>query len=57
MELQLVPMGPTLANAFLCFYERKWFEKCSSEIKPLFYRIYADDIFVLFKSTAHLEKF
>ena len=57
MELQLVPMGPTLANAFLCFYERKWFEKCSSEFKPLFYRIYADDIFVLFKSTAHLKKF
>ena len=22
------PLGPTLANAFLCFYETKWPEKC-----------------------------
>ena len=51
------PLGPTLANAFLCFYEKKWLEKCPPEFKPVFYRRYVDDIFVLFKSTDHLEKF
>ena len=51
------PLGPTLANAFLCFYERKWLEKCPLEFKPVFYRRYVDDIFVLFKSPDHIEKF
>ena len=49
------PIGPTLANAFLCFYERKWLEECPSEFKPAFYRRYVDDIFALFKSTDHLK--
>ena len=51
------PLGPTLANAFLCFYETKWLEKCPPEFKPVFCRRYVDDILVLFKSTDHLEKF
>ena len=51
------PLGPTLANAFLCFYEKKWLEKCPPEFEPVFYRRYVDDIFVLFKSTDHLVKF
>ena len=25
-------LGPTLANAFLCFYERKWLEKCPQNL-------------------------
>ena len=51
------PLGPTLANVFLCFYERKWLEKCPLEFKSVFHRRYFDDIFFLFKSTDHLEKF
>ena len=51
------PLGPTLANAFLCFYEKKWLEKCPGEFKPVYYRRYVDDIFVLFKSQDHLVKF
>ena len=27
------PLGPTLANAFLCFYEKKWLEQCPEEFK------------------------
>ena len=50
------PLGPTLANVFLCFNERKWLEECPSEFKPVFYRRYVDDIFALVKSTSHLEK-
>ena len=30
------PLGPTLANAFLCFYEKNRLEKCPPEFKPVF---------------------
>ena len=51
------PLGPTLANAFLCFYEKKWLEQCPVEFKTVYYRRYVDDIFVLFRSRDHLVKF
>ena len=35
-------LGPTLANAFLCFYEKKWLEHCPEEFKPVYYRLYVD---------------
>ena len=41
------PLGPILANEFLCFYEKKWLEQCPEEFKPVYYRRYVDDIFVL----------
>ena len=50
-------LGPTMANVFLSFYEVKWLEQCPNEFKPVFYRRYVDDIFVLFKFTEHLSKF
>ena len=43
-------LGPTLANAFLCFYEKKWLEQCSEEFKGVYYRRYVDNICVLFRS-------
>ena len=51
------PLGPTVANAFLFFYEMKWLEQCPNKFKPVFYRRYVDDIFVLFESAGHLLKF
>ena len=51
------PFGPTMANVFLSFYEIKWLEQCPKEFKPVFYRRYVDDIFVLFESAEHLSKF
>ena len=51
------PLGPTLANAFLCFHEQIWLNECPDEFKPAYYRRYVDDIFVLFRSPDHLEKF
>ena len=50
-------LGPTLANAFLCFHEQIWLNECPDEFKPVYYRRYVDDIFVLFHSPDHLEKF
>ena len=51
------PLEPTMANVFLSFYEVKWLEQCPNEFKPVFYRRYVDDIFVLFKFAEHLSKF
>ena len=51
------PLGPTLANAFLCHYEKLWLDNCPPEFKPVIYRRYVDDIIVLFKSKDHLFLF
>ena len=36
------PLGPTFANASLCFYEKKWLEQCLEERKPVSYEKYID---------------
>ena len=51
------PLGPTLANAFLCHFEKNWLNECPSQFKPVVYKRYVDDIFVLFKSKEHLKLF
>ena len=51
------PSGPTLANAFLCHSKKNWLNECPSQFKPVIYRRYVDDIFVLFKSKEHLKLF
>ena len=51
------PLGPTFANIFLCFYERIWLENCPVEFKPVVYRRFVDDTFLLFRSYEHIEKF
>ena len=51
------PLGINLANAFLCFHEQVWFNDCPEDFKPVYYRRYVDDIFALFRSPEHLEKF
>ena len=40
-------LGPALANIFICSFENK----------PVFYRRYVDDIFALFSSPDHADKF
>ena len=51
------PLGPTLANAFLVFHESKWLNECPENFKPLLYRRYIDDTFLVFKSEAHIPLF
>ena len=51
------PLRPTLANAFLWYYKKLWLDNCLTEFKNVVYRIYIDDIFVLFKSKDHLLSF
>ena len=51
------PLGPSLANVFMCYHEKVWLDECPIEFKPNFYRRYVDDIFVLFDSVNKFEKF
>ena len=37
--------------------KKKWLNSCPQGFKPVFYRHYVDDIFVLFKSNDHLKYF
>ena len=41
------PLGPSLANAFVAHYEQVWLDNCPNEFKPVHYKRYLDDIFVL----------
>ena len=49
------PLEPTLANVFLCHHEKKWVNDCPNNFKPVFYKRYVDDIFVLFKKSEHVQ--
>ena len=51
------PLGPTLANIFLCHWEVIWLENCPQQFRPLYYRRYVDDTFLLFSSESHVKKF
>ena len=51
------PLGPTLANVFLCYHESNWLKDCPKDLKPVYYKIYVDDIFVLFNKPEHAQSF
>ena len=49
------PLGPALANAYLCRHERKWLREFAEfAYAPIFYKLYVDDIFVLLKYENHV---
>ena len=43
------PLDPTLANIFLCYHETTWLKDCPKSFKPVYYKRYVDDFFVLFE--------
>ena len=51
------PLGPGLANVFMSSFENKWLKDCPHGLKPVFYRRYVNDIFVLFFFLDQAEKF
>ena len=51
------PLGPTLANIFMSYYEEKWLQECPQDFKPSYYYRYVDDTFLLFRSSNHIKKF
>ena len=50
-------LRPSLANAFLCHHETKWLNDSPNKFKPVFYKRYVDEIFVLFKRPEHVKHF
>ena len=51
------PLGPTLANVFLCYHEKIWLQNCPSEFILVIYRRYVNDTFLLFRSKHQAKKF
>ena len=51
------PLGPVLANAFLCHFERKWLLDCPSDFLPKVFKRFVDDVFVMFLCRTQLNKF
>ena len=51
------PLGPTLANFFMYHFENIWLENCPAHIKPIVYRRFVDDTFLLFRTKDHVGKF
>ena len=51
------PLNPALANIFRCSFESRWLRDSPNDLKPVFYRRYADDIFAVVSSPDHADKF
>ena len=51
------PLGPLFANVFMFFHEKSWLYNCPFSFKPLMYRRYVDDCFLLFRSSDHVPLF
>ena len=52
-----LPLGPTFANIFMCYHEENWLSDCPEDFKPLFYKRYIDDTFLLFEDQSHVPLF
>ena len=51
------PLSAPMANIFLCHYEKKWLDECPDDFKPLLYKRYVDDTFLIFKQNEHVRQF
>ena len=51
------PLGPLFGNIFLSFHERTWLADCPHTFKPMFYRRYVDDCFLIFQSKEQVIPF
>ena len=51
------PLGPSMANIFMCALEQIYLNGCPSQFKPVLYRSYVDDTFRLFRHREHVDKF
>ena len=49
------PLGPVLANIFMCHLEEALFSQCSPAFRPVYYKRYVDDTFILFQTKVAAE--
>ena len=49
-------LGPRLANVFMYHFQNNWLENSLPHVKPIVYRKFLDDIFLLFQSKDHVQK-
>ena len=52
-----LPLGPTFANVFMCHHENIWLDECPADFRPVFYKRYIDDTFLLFRHPSHSDLF
>ena len=50
------PLAPVLANLFMGFHEQNWIEQATN-VKPIFYKRYVDDIFAVFEFESDADAF
>ena len=51
------PLGPSLANLFMCALEQKFLDECPLQFKPVLYRHYVDDTLCLFENEQQADLF
>ena len=51
------PLGLTLANVFMYHFGNIWLENSPSTFKPIVYRRFVDNTFLLFQSKNNVDKF
>ena len=52
-----LPLGPTFANIFMSYNEKKWLNDCPDNFKPFLYQRFVDDTFLLFKEPSDVNLF
>lgn len=52
-----LPLGPTFANIFMSHHEKAWLDDCPLKFKPILYRRYVDDTFLLFRKKKNASSF
>ena len=50
------PLGPALANIFVCNFENKWLKDCPHSLKPAFYRGYVTSDLKILKDEEIIDK-
>ena len=51
-----LPLGPTFASIFICYYEKIRLDRCPTTFKPKYYRRYVDDFFI-FDDASQIDRF
>ena len=51
------PLSLTYANTFMSYNEEIWLNECPISFKPILYKRYIDDTFLIFRESSHVNKF